>query len=512
MTQNETETWLNSGIAAAKAGQRAVARQWLSRVVQAEPRHEQAWLWLSAVVESPEEQQACLQKVLDIAPGNAAARKGLAEVQKRLAGSLLQRAMDAVRNEDRDQARELLTQAVENDEENVQAWLWLSRVAATAEDQRVCLENVLALDPTQREAQEKLATLDQVQAAVGKSLWDAPEEAPPEERVAPTLAAAIFGEDYVQEHTTLLPEPEAAPESPSQAIWAKYDDDRLCPYCAALTATADQRCAACGNPLWVQTRRNPEPSLNFWVLLSLQLVVTVLAGIVPLVRLQAACDVLEAVTFADVLPAYFGVEPAEATLAPEAIETVMAMLPRSTFFLLCIPFVCLLALSAAVAFRWRPIFYLLLASAALSAIASLAWLVGALSAHSGVLVVLLAAAGLLSSLCLFAMVFRSDDDFRIDRYRLLLQLDPGIKHGTEYLLRGRAYASQKLWALAAIHLRRAAGLLIYQADVRVALAIACIHIREYDLAQDVLEEAQRLNPQERQLAETLTLLQDRHPK
>ena len=76
---------LQQAIAAARAGRKAEARQLLKQILQANPRHEQAWLWMGAVIETDGERVRCLQQALAINPDNAAARKGLAQLQARAA-------------------------------------------------------------------------------------------------------------------------------------------------------------------------------------------------------------------------------------------------------------------------------------------------------------------------------------------------------------------------------------------------------------------------------------------
>ena len=68
------------GITAAKAGDRAAARQLFDLALQHDPQDVQAWLWRSAVVESDAEQLVCLQQVLRIDPQNTAAAKGIARL------------------------------------------------------------------------------------------------------------------------------------------------------------------------------------------------------------------------------------------------------------------------------------------------------------------------------------------------------------------------------------------------------------------------------------------------
>jgi hypothetical protein len=68
---------LNRGIAAAKAGENDRARAALLKVIEQDERNEQAWLWLSGVVDSQEDRRICLENVLAINPNNTRAQAGL---------------------------------------------------------------------------------------------------------------------------------------------------------------------------------------------------------------------------------------------------------------------------------------------------------------------------------------------------------------------------------------------------------------------------------------------------
>ncbi len=78
------EAMLRSAIDAVKANRKAEARLMLERIVQVDRMNEQAWLWLSACVETAEEQAICLENVLDINPNNQKALKGLQALQQHL--------------------------------------------------------------------------------------------------------------------------------------------------------------------------------------------------------------------------------------------------------------------------------------------------------------------------------------------------------------------------------------------------------------------------------------------
>jgi hypothetical protein len=69
---------VREGINAYRAGRKEEARTLLLRAVEIDQYNEQAWLWLSAVVESTDEQRTCLENVLTINPNNERAKQGLA--------------------------------------------------------------------------------------------------------------------------------------------------------------------------------------------------------------------------------------------------------------------------------------------------------------------------------------------------------------------------------------------------------------------------------------------------
>ncbi len=70
---------------ALRRGDRAAARDLLMRLVEQDDRQEQAWLWLSEVMDDPREQVTALENVLALNAGNAAARQRLAALQQQAA-------------------------------------------------------------------------------------------------------------------------------------------------------------------------------------------------------------------------------------------------------------------------------------------------------------------------------------------------------------------------------------------------------------------------------------------
>jgi hypothetical protein len=78
---------VREGISAYRSGRKEEARALLLRAVEIDQYNEQAWLWLSAVVETPEEQRTCLENVLTINPANDRARQGIALLDQKLNAS-----------------------------------------------------------------------------------------------------------------------------------------------------------------------------------------------------------------------------------------------------------------------------------------------------------------------------------------------------------------------------------------------------------------------------------------
>lgn len=75
------------------------------------------------------------------------------------ADRLLAQAVASAQSGQREQAYNLLLDVIELDQYNEVAWLWLSNVTDNPDDQRICLENVLTIDPENALARQRLATM-----------------------------------------------------------------------------------------------------------------------------------------------------------------------------------------------------------------------------------------------------------------------------------------------------------------------------------------------------------------
>ncbi len=68
---------LRQAVEALRTGDRAHARDLLTRLLKADQKNAECWIWLSAAVDSPKERLYCLQTALQLDPQNAAAKRGL---------------------------------------------------------------------------------------------------------------------------------------------------------------------------------------------------------------------------------------------------------------------------------------------------------------------------------------------------------------------------------------------------------------------------------------------------
>jgi tetratricopeptide (TPR) repeat protein len=155
----------------------------------------------------------------------------------------------------REQARELLFRVIELDEENVSAWLWLSTVVDTQEEQQTCLENVLLLDPPNKHAQAGLARLKGGAPPVRADPQPEPASAPPPvarkyERVSPRSEETLPGPPA---STAPRSKYSRLSQSPAQLAPAKKAGGvKLasgCPFCRQPLSAIDKNCPHCQLPL-----------------------------------------------------------------------------------------------------------------------------------------------------------------------------------------------------------------------------------------------------------------------
>ncbi|MBN1995276.1 MAG: DUF3592 domain-containing protein [Anaerolineae bacterium] len=78
---------LQQAITLIKAGDKQNGQRLLAEILRADPKNENAWLWMSSVVATDEQCRHCLNQVLALNPNNQLAHTGLAKLQQKQAGS-----------------------------------------------------------------------------------------------------------------------------------------------------------------------------------------------------------------------------------------------------------------------------------------------------------------------------------------------------------------------------------------------------------------------------------------
>ncbi len=511
---------LRQGIAAAKAGQREHARELLMRVVEQDDENVTAWLWLSGVVDSPDDREVCLENALSLDPDNAAAKRGLDTLYRQQADHLLKEGIAAAKAGQRARAYELLSRAVEYEEGNVSAWLWLSGVTDDLDEREIYLQNTLALDPDNAAARQGLAQVQKQKAE--QSSYAFPESPlAARTRTAVSPAAAMLREDFASQRPS-EPEPEVEAAPPPQD---EFGDEYLCPYCAAPTEPEGRKCPACDGDLWLRTRLLEEPSTWLWSTLTLPISGILQSGVI-LAFLLTYAYVAKSVTprpgegglqFAlrlvqaslqvtsepfTLLPVYFGLPN---NVPPDVASAALKALPRLVFFSFIVPLVFSLTMFVGLYKRWTPAYYVYMVGAALGlilAVAGMALSPGLNLIFGGSFFVALATATML------LMGFKIRDDFKWKENRILLRADRGLSSATDFMIRGDFYGQHKMWAMAAIHLRRAVAFSPNDPDYQMALARAYLRLKRYDHVARILEHVRGIIPGDPQVAKLQALLDD----
>jgi tetratricopeptide (TPR) repeat protein len=203
----------------------------------------------------------------------------------------------------------------------------------------------------------------------------------------------------------------------------------------------------------------------------------------------------------DLIPAYLGLP---STVPPEVASAAFKIVP-GTYFL---PFVVYFVFSSIVLvglyLRWRPIFYLFLVSALLMIASSI---VATVITQGGSR--LCSAAGILPGLLMLLLLFQLEDDFFTDDRRLILRADRDATNGPAMLASGQRYAQHSMWAMAAIHLRRAVAKMPYDIAPVLMLTAVYMNLKRYDLAEKSLAQARSMDPADPQIEKLAAMLAER---
>jgi tetratricopeptide (TPR) repeat protein len=409
----------------------------------------------------------------------------------------LREGIAAAKAGQREHARDLLMRVVEQDEENLAAWLWLSGVVDGLDDKEVCLENALELDPGNDAARKGLAWVRRQKGTQPPPLPppapspqpspDAGRGSPPSTKRTASMAAAVLSGEFEQRYS--IPKSELAPAS----VDNEFDNEYLCPYCARPTRLEDNKCRSCGGRLWVKIWQRPARSCLFRFIWAMQAVNAVWYGLAFLVFL---------VLFLAAPPA--GTRAGAASPLPPAMYR---LLPIWTVYYLAMCIYSVVVFIGLFA-RWMAIFYLYVINTLLTWGTAIAMLVLGISQGSPG-VITFGAGVLLIALVQTGITFALEQDFAHDKRRILLRMDSDAIGAIALLDSGRRYAKHGMWALAAIHLQRAVQMMPGELDYHLLLAGVYINLKRYQLADKILTQARQISPYDTQIERLAAIVAER---
>lgn len=393
---------------------------------------------------------------------------------------LVQAGIAAAKAGEREKARDLFLQVIASDERNELAWLWLSGVVQTDEERRVCLENVLAINPDNRVAQKGLAKLPPKTAENQESAVSPPSTTVRKEHAPISLAAAVlYPERQVHEWEWRDPTPPMVSQekvgyqshSAYNDVWTQEVD--LCPYCAQVVQEEETRCPRCQRSLitWQYQYEKPSSHMHaLWVLLL---------GLGQLYLVEAIFRLIVTQT---ILPA----------IVPLGLMVVMIGLAGGVYFrqswahLTAVILLILILMGQILTFV-LPIDLSALGLAGYDT--TISTLAG--SVVSGIGLVIRGFSFLTAVLALFFAVVMAGPDFEKNQFRQLAVVSKGLSDATEYHSAAKKLSEAGMWAAAVLHWQHAAAKdptrMVYQKHLGEAYARLGFDERSLDILQAALQ-------------------------
>jgi len=307
-----------------------------------------------------------------------------------------------------------------------------------------------------------------------------------------------------------------------------FDNELNCVCCAAPTVWEAPRCPVCDQPLWVKRREAEDRSSAYWILVELEIVFVGLSLLLPLLLFTYIGMRVELENIWQLVPVYLG----SVDLPPAEAAILFGLVPRGLFWLALLPGLLAIGILIGLLSRWPPLYFVMVFLEGLRIVAGLSKLAIAISTRLDTLTPEMALASAvqpagrwagwmragiivgdvvivaLSGLSL-ALLLRLYDHFSFRSRRLVLSIDADVEGSEVGLwLRGRAYAQQKLWAVAALHLHQTL-MLRETVEAYLVLAVAYINLSRFALAEKVLNNARRVSPGNARVDELLALLAEK---
>jgi tetratricopeptide (TPR) repeat protein len=397
---------------------------------------------------------------------------------------LLQEGIAAARAGQKEQARNLLLQVIALDEEVEQAWLWLSGVVDDPEERQICLENVLALNPDNKAAQDGLRWLREQAVALAPE----PPAAPPPQQLrsqrATLVPSAAAAAPSAGVESRL---PETRPVSPERAVTVEIDPFG-CPYCGGPVSGEESRCDHCRRLVFLRHRKREAGMELVWLVLMFLLLGAVawLEGYLgsQLVEAGQLPQWLSRTALSLVIgPALFGAEGVgELARFSDAVKLVNYGLTG----------LCVLA-AVGLALRFRLAYFASFLLAGFMVVVTLAALLARLTGWIPALLRLGMVALSVKWLVDAAPLFEWDTRY----YNA--DTDQGLKNDLDYHNRALQYYGQRMWAKAASHWKVAAQLAPGQVQYRADLANAYLRLGYPEAALAEVDKAIDRVPEDEEL-------------
>jgi hypothetical protein len=371
----------------------------------------------------------------------------------------LEQGIAAAKAGDEAAAKELLLYVLRQDERNEIAWLWLASIVESEEEQRICLDNVLTINPANQNAQAWLAAMEQ---------------------------PAIIYEPAADDHVVSLEEFFAA--APAQEAILPPEEPAGCPYCGQLADADARQCPQCGGRLIIeQPIKSAIPGLIWFMSGSLVLLAAVYLAVsgITISALLAVLgpkgDSLGASYMQDAVSRYV------VDLSPRTgwLAGWMNGLVHGLFF------------GEAIIIAWFLVVALILprrrfdAGLVATFVMVIAIILVTVELAVGIYTSLIK---LVSTLVVGSLLLRGVGEFRTETIRHKLGLDRGLVTSMDYYNRGRRYRDKGMLAQAILHWERAVALEPGRAALRIPLGNALYAAGRYSEAAVHAREALRASP------------------
>ncbi|MCL6542248.1 MAG: tetratricopeptide repeat protein [Roseiflexus sp.] len=463
---------LHQAIAAARDGRRDDARALLLHLLEADPRNERAWLWLSGVVDDPEDVKICLENVLALNPSNPRARQGLEWLHARMGlplpplpppdqtGSRLEREIDP-------------------------RTLSVARLRAYRTTLAV-VEPVAPPRPKPDPISTPVPSTPQNRTVATRAN---PAPMPPTSAPPPATAR------------TAVAVPSTTPARRLAAV-APVDDATIpCPYCGAPTVETQRRCTQCGGNLLVRVapsdERSPIVQALVWMWRGGAVVVLLIALVFPVMGVLLYQEApANGFPIGILIPAVI-----LALVALIGFSVAQQLAQRAAWALYLAAGLTTVGLIGALALAMRPD----------TLTAMLDRLTGATSIPSAWLPPLMAGARLIAigagvaHLAAIALTIAGYDAIvgRLERFRHILKPSDHLTHYNN----GVALKNRGMWYVAALEWEWAVKKAPYDVTYLRALGLAYARLKQFDKARSMIDRALQAAPDNPGLREDRALIE-----